>query len=747
MITIAQFKGTRGVGAVVALLAAQCCLAQFGAPSKPKGPWMDKTLTPDQRADLVVKEMTLDEKILLVHGAGMPGFGPADPVLVRSNGGGGFVPGIERLGLPDLNMNDSSVGSGGGARRGRYSTAMPSSLALASGWNAQLARDAGALIGRELADQGFNISLGGGVNITREARNGRNFEYLGEDPILAGNLAAQWIQGVQSQGVIGDIKHYAVNVQETGRYFVDAVIDKRVLRETDLLAFEIGVKQGKPGMVMCSYNLINGDWACENDYTLNQVLKKEWGFPGWVVSDWFGTHSTVKAAMAGLDQEQPNSRYFSGELKKAVESGAVPMTRLNDMVHRILRTEFASGIVDNPQPTKVLDVFRGFKVAQRAAEESIVLLKNDNGQLPLNAATVKSIAVIGGHADAGVLSGGGSAQVDPAGGNAVPDPNMKNDLLAILSQVAFHPSSPLEAIRETAPNAKVTFDPGTDPGAAAAAAKAADVAVVFVLQHTHEGGDLESLALPDGQDPLVAKVAAANPHTVVVVESGGPVLLPWARQVSAILEAWYPGIRGGHAIASLLFGKANFSGKLAVTFPAADADLPHAKVPAPAGKKPGPIDGLLNSVPPFQAVYDEGLKVGYKWFDAEKKAPEYPFGFGLSYTSFAYSKLKAAGGSSLELSFEVKNTGKRAGREVAQVYLSLPPTAGEPPKRLIGWEKVALQPGESKTVTMTIDPLYLSVFDTSSDRWKIVPGEYKVMAGPSSATLPLSAAVSLTGSR
>jgi beta-glucosidase len=733
--------------AVIALVGAPYCYGQFSSgPKKPTGPWMDKTLTPDQRAELVVKEMTLDEKIQLVHGSGMPGFGSTDPAAVRSNGGGGFVSGIERLGLPDLNMNDSSVGSGGGARKGRYSTAMPSFLALASSWNKSLARDFGAVVGRELADQGYNMSLGGGVDIAREARNGRNFEYLGEDPILAGNLVAEWIQGAQSQGIIGDIKHYAVNDQETGRYFVNTIIDKRAMRETDLLAFEIGIKQGKPGMVMCSYNLINGDWGCENDYTLNQVLKKEWGFQGWVISDWFATHTTVKAALAGLDMEQPTSRYFGAALKKAIEGGQVPVERLNDMVRRIVRTEFASGVFDNPQPTRAPDVLLGFKVAQRAAEESMVLLKNDKAQLPLNAAQLKSIAVIGGHADAGVLSGGGSAQVDPAGGNAVPDPKLANDLLAVFSQVIFHPSSPLNAIREMAPEVKVAYDSGTDPDAAATAAKKADVAIVFVTQHTHEGGDLETLALLDGQDALVQKVAAANPRTIVVIESGDPILMPWASSVSAIVEAWYPGIRGGEALASLLFGKANFSGKLAISFSASDADLPHASVFAPAGKKPGPIDGLLSPKPTFTAVYDEGLKVGYKWFDAEKKTPAYPFGFGLSYTTFAYSNLKATGGATAEVSFSVRNTGKRAGQEVAQVYLSLPVSAGEPPKRLIGWEKLALQPGESKTVTLKIDPLYLSIFDAATDRWTIVPGEYKVMAGPSSATLPLTVAITLKGS-
>jgi beta-glucosidase len=742
--TALRFSGA----AIVALVAAQLCVAQFAPAAQTiKGAWMDKSLSPDKRADLVIEKMTLDEKIQLVHGAGIAGFGPTDPSIVRSNGGGGFVPGIARFGLPDLNMDDSAVGVGGGAHRGRYSTALPSALALASSWDLELARETGALIGRELADQGYNVSLGGGVNITREARNGRNFEYLGEDPILAGNMDAEWIQGVQSEGVIGDIKHYAVNDQETGRYFANAIIDKRAMRESDLLAFEIGVEKGKPGMVMCSYNLINGDHACENDYTLNQVLKKDWGFQGWVISDWFGTHSTVKAALGGLDQEQPGGTYFSAALKKAVEGGQVPVDRLNDMVHRILRTEFASGIIDNPQPTKVPNVFQGFRLAQRSAEEASVLLKNADAQLPLDVSSLKSIAVIGGHADAGVLSGGGSAQVDPAGGNAVPDPAHQTGLDAIFLQQVFHPSSPLAAIRDLAPNAKVTFDSGTNFDAAAAAAKAADVAVVFVLQHMHEGGDAESLALPKGQDKLVEAVAAANLHTIVVIESGGPVLTPWAGKVSAILEAWYPGIRGGQAIANLLFGKVNPSGKLAVTFPASDADLPHAVLPAPAGKRPGPIDGLIFPLPAFAVNYSEGLKVGYKWFDAENKQPAFPFGFGLSYTTFAYSNLQATGGSSLALNFVVKNTGDRAGQEIAQVYLSFPASAGEPPKRLIGWQRINLGAGESKTITMTIDPLYLSVFDVAKDKWEIPAGEYKVMAGPSSAALPLSTAIKLDGTK
>jgi beta-glucosidase len=703
----------------------------------------DKSLSPDERADQLLSQMTLDEKIQLVHGAGIAGFGPTDPSLVRSNGGGGFVPGIPRLGLPDLNMDDSSVGVGGGAHKGRYSTALPSTLALACSWNRDLARDYGSLIGRELADQGYNVALGGGVDITREPRNGRNFEYQGEDPILAGNMVAQLIAGVQSQGVIGDLKHYAMNDEETGRYFENIVVDKRAMRESDLLAFEIAVKQAKPGMVMCSYNLINGIYGCENDYLLSQVLKKEWGFQGWVVSDWLATHSTVKAALAGLDQQQPGAEFFGAALKKAVESGDVPVQRLNEMVHRIVRTEFASGIIDHPQPSKVPDVMRGMRVAQQVEEESAVLLQNRNGQLPLNAASVKSIAVIGSHADVGVLSGGGSAQVDAAGGTAVPSTGVPNDMAFMFSHPVWHRSSPLEAIQELAPRARVTFDAGTDTANAARAAKGSEVAVVFVNQFTHEGNDVPSLALPDGQDQLVEAVAAANPHTIVVLETGGPVTMPWTDRVNAILEAWYPGIRGGEAIASLLFGKANPSGKLAVTFPVSEADLPRPTLPVPPGQLPNWLDGLTSVDPPFDIRYDEGMKVGYKWFDAENKRPLFPFGFGLSYTTYSYSDLQAHGGKGLKVTVTVRNLGSRAGSEVAQVYLQFPPSAGEPPKRLVAWSKVALAAGEKKTVAFDVDPLYLSVFNADANRWELVPGEYHVLAGGSSRELPLQAAVSL----
>ena len=690
---------------------------------------MDKSLTPDQRAALVMAKMTLDEKIALVHGTG--GFAQSG---ARSNGGAGVVEGIPRLGLPDLQLADSAVGVRAAAERGRYATLLPSTIAEAATWDPKLAWAYGDVIGRELRDQQYNTSLGGGVDITREPRNGRNFEYQGEDPILAGTMLAQFVTGLQSNHVIGDVKHYAFNDQETGRNIGNVVIGNRAAREADLLAFEIAVEQGHPGMVMCSYNKLNGDYACENSYLLTDVLKKAWGFQGFVMSDWGGTHSTAKAALAGLDNEEPGGNFFGAALKKAVDSGDVPLARLNDMVHRIVRTEFAMGIVDDPPKGRVVDPFRGADTAQEIAEKSIVLLKNAGNQLPLNAATVKSIALIGSHADTSMLSGGGSAQVDPPGGGAS----------RFGGPAVWFPTSPLKAIRAKAPKAKVEYNDGTDLAAAAALAKASEVAIVFVNQPTSEGRDLRSLTLPDDQDKLVTAVAAANPHTVVVLETGAAATMPWIGQVSAAIEAWYPGIRGHVALANILFGDVNPTGKLSVTFPKSDEDLPHPQI-AGMAPPPPPTDtagagrgGGRGRMAAFDIDYTEGLEVGYKWFDAEKKEPLFAFGYGLSYTTYAYSGLKAGIDS---VTFTVRNTGKRAGEEIAEVYAGLPASAQEPPKRLVAWDRIPLAPGQSKTVTLPIDPKFLSIFDEQKEGWELLPGEYQFFVGGSSRSTPLTATV------
>jgi beta-glucosidase len=712
----------RTLAALAAFALAPVLAQRPQQPPAVQGPWMDKSLSPDRRAELVMEQMTLDEKITLLHGAG--GFGQAGP---RSNGGAGVVSGIPRLGLPDLQLADSAVGVRGAAERGRYATLLPSTIAEAATWDPKLAYEYGAMIGRELRDQQYNVSLGGGMDITREPRNGRNFEYLGEDPILAGKLGAQWVKGLQSQKVIGDVKHYAFNDQETGRNIGNVKLDKRTMRETDLLAFEIAVTEGEPGMVMCSYNKVNGDWACENSYLLNDVLKKGWGFKGFVLSDWGGTHSTTKAALAGLDNEEPGSQYFGDKLKKAVEGGEVPLSRLNDMVQRIVRTEFAMGIVDNPPRGRVVDPFTGAETSQTIAEQGSVLLKNAGGQLPLNAATVKSIALIGSHADSGVLSGGGSAQVDAPGSGP-----------GLWGRPVWFPSSPLKAIRARAPKAKVEFIDGADPAAAAALAKTAEIAIVFVNQPTSEGRDLPTLTLPDKQDDLVAAVAASNPRTIVVLETGGPAAMPWIEHVSAALEVWYPGVKGADALARTLFGDVNPCAKLPVSFANTDADLPHATVPGIELLPPSAGRGGPGRMPEFDINYTEGLKVGYKWFEAENKQPLFAFGEGLSYTTFAYSGLKVG---MENVSFTVKNTGKRAGAEIAQVYVGLPAEAKEPPKRLVAWEKIPLEPGQSKTVTLKLEPKFLSIFNESKDDWELLPGTYKILVGGSSRNTPLTATV------
>lgn len=743
--------------ALATALLGGVAFAQFpGIAPQAHHPWSDKSLSPDQRADLVIKEMTLDEKIQLLHGLGWQVlFAPIESgPATRAISTLGFIPGVPRLGVPDLQMTDSVLGVSGAGAHGRYATAMPSGEAMAAAWDPALSYEIGTQLGHEMRAMGFNMSLGSGINMIREPRNGRTFEYKGEDPLLAGTLAGQELKAEKALHLITDVKHYAVNDQDAGRIVVNSIISKRAMRESDLLAFEIALKDSGAGAVMCSYNLINGTYACENDYTLG-VLKKDWGFKGFVVSDWGGTQSTTKAAMAGLDVEMPGNDSFGAPLKKAVESGEVPLARLNDMVHRVLRTEFDSGIVDDPPQPESPDVMRGFEVAQKTEERGAVLLKNEGKLLPLSADALKSIAVIGGHADVGVMSGGGSSQVSPAGGNPVPPPPalLKNPLASFMLVETYQQSAPLKGIQDKARHAVVKFDPGSDPRAAAALAKSSPVAIVFAVQHASEGMDLKNLSLPNNQDDLIKAVADANPHTIVVLETGGAVLMPWIDKVDAVVEAWYPGIRGSEAIANLLFGDVNPSGKLALTFPRSEADLPHplhadppkADADHPVPKlvgAPGMIGLAMGIAPHFDVHYDEGLMVGYKWYDAEKKPVLFPFGYGLSYTTYAYSGLKVTPGDSIAVSFTIRNTGKRAGIETAEVYASLPEAAGEPPKRLVGWAKVELAPGESKQVDVPVSSDRLRIFDEQSETWKLVPGQYVIRVGASSRSLPLQQIVS-----
>jgi len=705
---------------------------------------MNVHLSSDERAAMVVKEMTLDEKISLLHGTGMKDLSLISPVAIHSNGGAGYVVGIPRLGIPGIQMSDAAYGVRQSGENGRYSTALPADIAQAASWDLDAGFEYGALIGRELRDQGYNMSLGGGVNLAREPRCGRTFEYMGEDPILAGKMVAAVIRGVQAQRVIGDIKHFALNDQESGRNAVNVNIDRRAARESDLLAFEIGVEEANPAAVMCSYNRVNGDYACENKYLLGDLLKRDWKFKGFVLSDWGATHSAAKASAAGLDQEQPGWIFYGDSLKRQVESGQLPMAELDDHVRRILRSMFAAGVIDDPPQKGVVDVERGLEVAQKLAEQSIVLLKNDRSQLPLDASKIHSIAVIGPHADVGMISGGGSAQVDPPGGNAILPPGKGQTRW--LEPVWF-PTSPVKAIRAKAPAVTVSFDSGSDPAAAAALAKSADIAIFFAYQWESEDMDLDSLSLPDHQDAAIAAVAAANPQTVVVLETGSPVTMPWAGQVSAIVEAWYAGSRGADAVANILFGAANPSAKLPITFPRSEDDLPHRTiVKPPKATTDAENQGwrrIAAGLPVFQVTYDEGMKVGYKWYDSERKPALFPFGFGLSYTTYLYSELKVVPGNNPRVSFTASNTGSRAGAEIAEVYASLPASAAEPPKRLVGWSKVQLNAGESRQVTVEVNRKYLSIFNVKQDGWQLIPGEYTFLVGGSSQDLPLKETISL----
>ncbi|WP_296948196.1 glycoside hydrolase family 3 C-terminal domain-containing protein [uncultured Massilia sp.] len=736
-----RFRHLTIVAALAAIFPAATAVAAAAEPPEPaQKPWLDRSLGADERATLALQAMTQKEKLRWVFAYFGHDFAGKKKIAEALPQSAGYIPGTPRLGLPALFETDAGVGvASQSGPNVRERTALPSGLMTASSWDPKVAYAGGAMIGAEARASGFNVMLAGGVNLMRDPRNGRNFEYAGEDPLLAGVMVGQAIKGIESNHVISTLKHFALNDQETGRNELDARIDKAALRMSDLLAMELAFEQSGAGSVMCAYNRVNGPYSCENAYLLNDVLKRDWGFKGFVMSDWGAVHSTVAAANNGLDQQSGSefdkSPYFAGALMEAVKTGAVPQSRLDDMVHRIVRTMFAKGLVDDPLKEGVaIDFDRNGAVSRATAEAGMVLLKNEGRALPL-AAGLRTIAVIGGHADAGVLSGGGSSQVYPRGGMAVK--GLKPDTWP--GPVVYYPSSPLRAIQAQAPDARVVFDDGSDPARAARVAAQADVALVFANQWVGEANDAASLALPDGQDALVDAVAGANKRTVVVLQNGGPVAMPWLAKVPAVLEAWYPGTSGGEAIANVLFGKVNPSGHLPATFPASEQQLPRPK-----------LDGdPKNPELQFAVDYHEGAAVGYKWFDLKGHKPLFPFGHGLSYTTFAYSGLAGqVKDGRLHVRFKVTNTGSVAGKDVPQVYVAPAGAKWEAPKRLAGWDKVALQPGESKDVEVTVEPRVLGMFDEASRTWRIARGKYKLVlaqdaagTGASSVTVDVPAAV------
>lgn len=727
----ASLLALMGAGTAVAQRAATRSSARLATMPAPR---VDGAAA-RARAQAIVARMTVDEKIALVHGLFPPmAAGKSANELIPS---AGHIDGIPRLGVPLVRESDASLGVANQVeqRKGDVATALPSGLATASSFDPEIARAGGAMIGSEARAKRFNVLLAGGVNLTRDPWNGRNFEYLGEDPLLAGELAGAHIAGVQSNRIASTIKHFALNSQETGRTVADARIGEQALRESDLLAFELAIERGNPASVMCAYNKVNGDWACENDFLLNRVLKRDWGYRGWVMSDWGAVHSTVKAANAGLDQESGQELdkqiFFDAPLRQAVQAGQVSTQRLDDMVVRYLTGLIESGAYDAPvaSAAQTPPYAANAEVAQRAAEAGIVLLKNDGNLLPL-ARTARRIVLIGGSADVGVLSGGGSSQVRSVGGAPVEIP-LSSGGASSFARITYHASSPLNALRKALPGAQISYVDGRNLNATLEAAKNADMAIFFATQWTTEAQDVADLRLPDNQDALIAMVAKVQPKTVAVMETGGPVLMPWLDQVPAVMQAWYPGQRGGEAIAGVLTGRVNPSGRLPITFPASAAQPVRpapvgldrlSSLEAQAAADPARAANLV--LPSFPVEYVEGSDVGYRWYEKKAMKPLFPFGHGLSYTSFAYRNPVVSGGKRLSVTFDVVNTGRTEGADVPQMYVSR--DGANQPMRLAGFTRVMLKPGETRRVTLTAEPRVIADYDTKLPGWRVRAGTYRV---------------------
>lgn len=649
----------------------------------------------DKRAREIVGRMTLEEKLTELHGI-------RDATHYR------YVPGIPRLGIPEFRITNGPAGAGpGGAGPQPKATALPAPIALAATWDPELSREYGEVVGKESLLVGNGLVEAPTINIARLPQNGRTFEGFGEDPYLTSQLSVPNIQGIQSEHIIANVKHYAANNQETDRFVVDEKVDERALREIYLPAFEASIKEGRSASLMCAYPKVNGTYCCEHAPLMNDILKKEWGFTGFITSDFNAVHSSAESALAGLDLEMPTGKYFSDQLKADIEAGKVPMAVIDDKLVRRFRAMMEFGVWDNVPMPKPLPEIEDGAVARRIAEQSMVLLKND-GLLPLKASALRSVALIGPHAQKASTGGGGSSHVQP-----------------------LYTVDPPEGIRaKLAANATLTVLDGSDVAAAVTAAKSADVAIVMIGDNDREGRD-QSLDLAGDQNALVSTVAAANPKTVVVLKSGSAVLMPWLDAVPALVEAWYPGEEDGNAVAAVLFGDVNPSAKLPITFP--------RRVEDTFAADPQQYPGIDRHV-----TYSEGVFVGYRNYDEKKIEPLFPFGFGLSYTTFAFRNLRVNRMNTVPrqvlVEFDIANTGKVAGAEVAQVYVALPSSSEvpQPPRQLKAFQKVKIEPGKTAHVKLTLNERALQYWDVTSHGWKTMPGSYGVMVGSSSRDLPLT---------
>jgi beta-glucosidase len=659
---------------------------------------MNQSLAPERRAALLVQRMTLDEKISQIH-------------MMNVRDHPREVAGVARLGVPPFKVTNGPLGAGPGDSRGpQPATALPAALALAASWDPALAQEFGVVAGKEVADRGEDLIEGPGLNIARVPQNGRNFEYFGEDPFLSARMGVAEVRAIQQQGVMAEVKHFSANSQENNRKTINETIDERTLREIYLPTFEAAVKNGDAAAVMAAYPSVNGEFCSENTHLLQDILRGDWGFKGFVQSDYTGTTNGVLAALAGLDLAMKPDHY-SAEIKTAIADGQVPESAVDTMVARRFTQMFRFGLFDHVRTPKPIPAKPDGAISRSIAEQSAVLLKNRDGLLPLDAKALHSIAVIGPYAGAAMTGGGGSSQVKP-----------------------LYTVSPVDGLKRlVGADVIVTYDSGTNAEAAVAMAKAADVVLVMVGNKDKEGRDRPNLSLPDKQDALVATVANANPRTIVILKTGGAVLMPWLDQVPSVLEVWFPGEEDGNVVADLVFGKVNPSGKLPVTFPKTESEVP-ASTPE---QYPG-VNG--------NAVYSEKLLVGYRWYDAKNVEPLFPFGFGLSYTTFKVDKLSVSTFSEkngVKVSFNVSNTGQRAGAEVVQVYVAAPPDAGEPPRQLKGFAKANLKPGRTRRVTVTLGARAFSIWDIKAGRWVLAPGQHEILVGTSSRDLPLHAIVTI----
>jgi beta-glucosidase len=677
--------------------------------------YLDTTQPAETRVEDLLSRLTLDEKISIIH---------ADSKFTTAA--------IPRLGIPRRWLSDGphgvreDVGPDTWQPAGHtddFSTAMPAGICLAATWNPDLGFSEGEVIGQEARKRGKDIMLGPGVNILRTPLCGRNFEYLGEDPWLTSRMAIGYIRGAQSQDISSCVKHFALNNQEYERGSINVEVDERTLREIYLPAFRAAVQEAGVWSVMGSYNQFRGQHCCENDYLLNQILKNEWGFKGLVMSDWAGAHDTKECALNGLDLEMGTEKnyhdfYLAQPYLDGLKSGEFPMAGLDEKVRRNLRVMIATHVLDARRKTGSINTAAHQAVARRVAEEGIVLLKNDGNLLPLETTKIKTIAVIGENAVRLQSHGGESSEIK-----------------------AFYEVTPLQGlVNRVGKDVNLTFsegygkDGGSDLMArAVTAARAADV-VIYVggLNHDSgfdcEGSDRLDLKLPYGQDELIQAVVAANPRTIVVLDGTIMQMDSWLGKVPAVLQAWYPGMEGGNALARVLFGDVNPSGKLPCTFPKRLEDSPaHA-----LGNYPG-TNGTV--------TYAEGLLVGYRWFDAKKIEPLFPFGYGLSYTTFKYSDLKLVPGegATMTAQFEVQNTGSRAGAETAELYVhQANPGQPRPEQELKGFKKVFLQPGETRTVSIPLDQRAFAYYDINQKSWVAEKDQFKVMIGSSSRDIRLS---------